>query len=314
MHSPDMAAADRFAAAVAGVDRLGLAVSGGPDSVAMLLLATTAMPGRIAVATVDHGLRAESAAEAAFVAGLCRDRAIPHATLAAQVAPAGEGMQAAARAARYRLLGAWCADAGLPYLATGHHADDQAETLLMRLGRGAGLGGLAGVRRARPLAPGVTLIRPLLAFTRAELGAIVAAAGIVPVDDPSNRDPRYDRTNVRALLAAGYPAATRVAASAAHLADAEAALAWAADAEWERRHWREAGAVALDIAGLPDELLRRLVQRALAAVDPAAAPRGADLARLIASLAEGGVATLAGVRGQGGTVWRFAPAPPRRAN
>ena len=315
MSAPPLGPSSHFLRALPGVERLGLAVSGGPDSVAMLLIAAEALPGRIAVATVDHGLRAAAAAEAAFVAGLCAARGIPHTILTAAVAAEGKGLQAAARAARYRLLARWCAASGLGHLATAHHADDQAETLLMRLGRGAGLAGLGGIRRRRPLGDGVTLIRPLLDVTRAELAAIVAAAGIVAVDDPSNRDPRYDRTRARALLAAGYPAARRVAAAAAHLAEAEAALAWAADGEWDRRQRREdGGTLAIDVAGLPEELRRRLVQRALTAIAAEAAPRGPDLARFIGVLAGGGAATIAGVRGAGGAVWRFAPAPPRRAN
>lgn len=290
----------------------GLAVSGGPDSVALLLLAHAAFPGRIAAATVDHGLRAGSAGDGRFVAAICGERSIPHATLPVTVERTGEGLQAAAREARYTALGGWCRDAGCAALLTAHHADDRAETLLMRLARGAGIGGLAGIREARDLGAGVPLLRPLLGWRRAELAAIVDGAGITPLADPANRDPRHDRTAVRALLAetpALDPA--RLAASAAHLAQAEAALAWAAEREWRARSGCEGTAIRLDPAGLPPELVRRLVLRAIAEAG-GGVPRGTALAGFIATLTAGGVATLAGVRGAGGGYWRFTAARPHR--
>ena len=131
--------------------RLGLAVSGGPDSCALLLLAATALPGRIAAATVDHGLRAESAAEAQFVADLCALLKVDHAVLAVSV---GQGnVQAEARIARYRALAGWAKQTGLAALASAHHADDQAETLLLRLRRASGVAGLAGVRERGQVRP-----------------------------------------------------------------------------------------------------------------------------------------------------------------
>src|SRR5580765_3765844 len=103
-------------------ERLGLAVSGGPDSLALLLLANAAYPGRVHAATVDHGLRPEGAAEAAFVAGICGELAIPHATLRAEMRETSN-IQAAARARRYALLGQWVAEIGAAFLATAHHLD-----------------------------------------------------------------------------------------------------------------------------------------------------------------------------------------------
>ena len=180
--------------------RLGLAVSGGPDSLAMLVLAEAAIPGQFEVATVDHGLRPESAAECAAVAEICAARGIDCAVLAVTVASGN--IQARARAARYAALGEWAERRGLSAIATAHHADDQAETLLMRLNRGSGLAGLTGVREARFM-PGsaVTLIRPLLGFRRHELAQVVEAAGLVPAQDPSNLDERYDRARIRRALA-----------------------------------------------------------------------------------------------------------------
>jgi len=288
-----------------GARRLGLAVSGGPDSLAMLVLASAQGPVR--AATVDHGLRPEARAEAEHVARICADRGVAHDILTLSL-PGGAG-QAAARMARYAALGQWCVANGLTHLATAHHADDQAETLLMRLARGAGLGGLAGVRAERPLCPGVTLIRPLLGYRKADLAAVVAAAGLVPVRDPSNADPRYGRTSARALLAAtDWLDPARVAHSAAHLAEAEAALEWATDrAEVEHRD-----GASLDPRGLPPEIVRRLLLRIFAQFGEA--PRGPELSRLVAALQQGRAATLGRLKATPGLRWTIAPAPPRRGD
>jgi tRNA(Ile)-lysidine synthase len=322
---PDDAAVARFDDALTRLApdarRIGLAVSGGPDSVALLLLAHAARPGRVAAATVDHGLRVEARAEAAFVAGLCDALGVPHVTLRVSITADGHGVQAAARGARYAALADWCAGEGIDILATAHHLDDQAETLLMRLARGAGVAGLAGVREARPLhrrpgagrgdGEGVGLIRPLLAWRKDDLAAIVAAAGIAPVDDPSNRDPRYDRTSVRALLAMGAFDPARLAASAAHLAEAEVALDWAAAQAWDQRVAETGDAIVIDPTALPEELKRRLLARALAHF-AGPAPSGPELARLKDRLNAGGSANLAGVLARGGRSWRLSAEPPRR--
>src|SRR5687767_15062838 len=115
---------------------LGVAISGGPDSLALLLLAAAAFPGRVAAATVDHGLRAESADEAHHVASVCAELGCPHNILAIAVPDGARGIQAEARKARYGALRAWAEEAGIDQIATAHHADDQAETILMRLQRG----------------------------------------------------------------------------------------------------------------------------------------------------------------------------------
>ncbi|HWU02750.1 MAG TPA: tRNA lysidine(34) synthetase TilS, partial [Novosphingobium sp.] len=180
--------------------KLGVAVSGGPDSLALLLLAAAALPGRVMAATVDHGLRAESAAEAAEVARVCTQIGVSHATLA--IAVADGNVQAQARAGRYAALAQWAQQAGVAALCSAHHADDQAETLLMRLNRGSGVAGLAGVRE-RGLVPGtrLPLLRPVLGWRRAELAGVVAEAGFAAADDPSNRDDAYDRVRMRKALA-----------------------------------------------------------------------------------------------------------------
>ena len=285
--------------------RLGIAVSGGPDSLALLLLAHAAFPGRVHAATVDHGLRPEAAGEAAFVAGLCADLGVPHATLEAGMTDQAN-LQAAARERRYALLTDWAAGIGASCLLTAHHLDDQAETLVMRLQRGSGLGGLAGIRAVNAAAP--PIVRPLLGWRRAELAAIAAAAGIAAVGDPSNEDERFDRVRIRRRLAeTEWLDPVPLARSAAALAQAEEALEWAA----ERLGRERVDGFALDPSGLPRELRRRLVIRMLAAVG-GAAPRGEAVARLLATLEKGGTATLGGVKCLGGAIWRFAPAPPRR--
>jgi len=287
--------------------RIGVAVSGGPDSVALLLLACAAYPGCVQAATVDHGLRAESAAEAAFVAALCGDLGVPHATLEAGMTDTAN-LQAAARARRYSLLGQWAREAGAACLATAHHLDDQAETLVMRLLRGSGLAGLAGIRAAQ--AGAVPIVRPLLGWRRDELAAIVAAAGIAAVADPSNEDPRFDRARVRRRLAeTGWIDPVPLARSAAALAQAEEALEWTVERLWRDR----VDGFALDPAGIPDELRRRLVARILASLG-GPAPRGAAMTRLLATLDAGGTATLAEVKCAGGETWRFTPAPPRKGD
>lgn len=292
---------------LAADEAIAVAVSGGPDSLALLLLARAAFGApRLTALTVDHRLRPKAAAEAAMVAGIAAGLGVRHATLTWDGPKPRANLQAAARAARYTLMGRWCADHGVAWLLTAHHRGDVAETLLLRLARGAGLAGLAGPRARRVLQPGVELLRPLLDADPATLTAVVTAAGLTPVDDPANRAERFDRTRARALLArTRWLAPARLAASAAHLAEAEAALGWAADRAWEGRASFDGGDVALDAAGLPAELQRRMLLRALAEIAPGATPRGPDVARLLAALRAGRTATLAGVRARGGPIWRL---------
>jgi tRNA(Ile)-lysidine synthase len=292
--------------------RFGLAVSGGPDSLALLLLAEAAFPGGFEAATVDHGLRPESAAEAAFVNALCAARGIPHATL---TGPPVEGnVQAGARALRYHLLGGWAKAGGLAFVLTAHQQDDQAETLIMRLQRSAGLAGLAGIR-PRAEIEGLTVLRPLLGWRRAELANIVADAGIVPVEDPGNKDDRYDRARLRKRLGeTDWLDASALARSAAALGEAEEALDWTAEQLIAERTEATRDGLSLDATGLPAELRRRILLRLLALLVPASPPRGEEVGRLLAALEAGETATLAGVKCTGGAVWRLSPAPPRRAS
>ncbi|HEX8375783.1 MAG TPA: tRNA lysidine(34) synthetase TilS, partial [Geminicoccaceae bacterium] len=233
-----------------------------------------------------------------------------------RVEPAGEGLQAAARAARYCALAEWMDRQGLSTLLTGHHCDDQAETLLMRLNRGSGVAGLAGVRAAAPV-PGtdgwLALCRPLLAWRHSELQAVVEAAGVEAARDPGNEDEAFDRARVRRRLReAPWLDPAALARSAALLAEAEAALEWTARPLFAARADLEDGAVTLRPGGLPPELLRRLVLRCLRHVAPAAQPRGEALAAFTERLQAGAAATLSGVKATGGACWRFEAAPPRR--
>lgn len=297
--------------------RIGIAVSGGPDSLALLLLAHAAFPGSVAAATVDHRLRPQAAGEAALVASICAALGIRHATLT-PATPITGNIQAGARGARYRLLGDWCAREGIDLLATAHHADDQAETFLMRLLRGSGVGGLAGIRSEQRLAAAgnVRIVRPLLSWRRHELAGIVARAGLVPADDPSNRDERFDRARLRRLIRdADWFDPTAIARSTSNLAEADEALDWAVRRFAAERITRNGERITLDPAALPAELRRRLVLAILAELrrnEPE--PRGEEVIRLIERLASGGKATLAGVLCQGGAIWRFSRAPARRSH
>lgn len=291
--------------------RLGVAVSGGPDSLALLLLAAGARPGAVEAATVDHGLRAGSAAEAEMVSGVCRHLGVPHEVLPVVVAD-GSSLQAHAREARYAALGEWAKRRGLAAIATAHHADDQAETLLMRLARGSGLSGLAGVRETRLLASGVRLVRPLLGWRKTELVTLVETAGLQGVDDPANRDQRHDRTIVRTLLAAN-PALdpVRLARSAAALGDAEEALGWLVERLAEERMAATDGALEVDVGALARDLKRRLLLAGYARLGREA-PDGPSIDRALALLDEGGSCTLGGLMLRGGGRWTLKPEPPRR--
>lgn len=324
---PDAASVARFRADVQATgavpdagNRLGLAVSGGPDSIAMLLLAAAAWPGAVSAATVDHGLRSEAADEARAVAALCAKLGVEHRTLPVSGITGAGNLQERARLARYASLRRWAEDQALPWVAVAHQRDDLAETFLMRARRGAGLGGLAAMRRSRPLGDKVRLVRPLLDWARCELAMLVRNAGIAAAEDPSNADPRFDRSRMRALIA-GTPEllAQRLARAATNLRAAEDALAWVVEREQVQRLRVEQREAWLEARDLPYELRRRLAHIAVTQVRRAdgqdAQWRDQGLDRLIAALDSGGTGTIAGVqaRARSGT-WHFRPAPPRRSH
>ncbi|WP_293801143.1 tRNA lysidine(34) synthetase TilS [uncultured Bosea sp.] len=180
-----------------------VAVSGGPDSVALLALlaAWVQMPDRppLHAATVDHGLRPESAGEAAAVAALCAKLGVGHAILRWEGLKPASGVQAEARRARYALLANEARRLGGATLVTAHTLDDQAETMLMRLAHGSGASGLAGMRE-RSEVTGIALVRPLLGISKARLIATAEARGLPFVRDPSNSDPRFERVRWRETM------------------------------------------------------------------------------------------------------------------
>lgn len=309
--------ADLDALAPAGA-RIGIAVSGGADSLALLLLAAAVRPEKIEAATVDHRLRPESRNEAEMVARVCAELGIRHAILAAEwTEKPVTAIQERAREERYRLLAQWARARSLDAVATAHHLDDQAETLLMRLARGAGVRGLSGMRPISILpCTDIMLVRPLIGWRHADLEEVCAAAGLRPVCDPSNDDSRFERVRVRRALAdPGLLDASALALCAANLAEADVALEWATEKEWERRVADGGKEVVYRPDGAPAEIVRRLVSRAvlmLATEGRHAELRGKELDRLLVSLAAGDTSTLRGVQCRGGIEWRFAHAPPRK--
>src|SRR5262245_15047152 len=214
--------------------RILVAVSGGVDSLALLVAAARVAGGRTGVASLDHGLRPESAAEVERVRELARSLGLPFHTESLQLRP-GPGVEARARAARYAALDRISREHGYAAIATAHTADDQAETLLMRLARGSALRGAAAIRAEAP-----RLLRPLLSIRRAETEALVAEAGLVPVRDPTNEDPGHFRTRIRHHVlpvfrqAAGPTVVERLARFARSAAEDEELLAGLAAEALER--------------------------------------------------------------------------------
>jgi tRNA(Ile)-lysidine synthase len=211
--------------------RVGLAVSGGPDSLALMLLAhqfaeATGQHDRFIVYSVDHGLRAEAVAEAAFVVGEAEKLGLTARALHWEGNKPATGIQEAARLARYRLISDAMAKDGAEVLLTAHHLGDQAETVLMRLAHGSGPEGLRGMDYFAEIGD-LKIIRPLLGIDPKDLRAVIDAAGIVPVTDPSNSDADYERVRWRQalpMLAELGLDAKRIATFAERMRDADRAL------------------------------------------------------------------------------------------
>ncbi|WP_231711279.1 tRNA lysidine(34) synthetase TilS [Xanthobacter dioxanivorans] len=271
---------DELSGLFAGFDRYSsilIAVSGGPDSTALLHLAARWRAGAgagptLVAATIDHGFRPASADEATMVAQQAQALGVPHRTLAWTGTKPARGIQAAARAARYALLTAAARQAGAQAIAVAHTLDDQAETVLFRLARGSGLAGLAGMQ-AVSTRDGLDLLRPFLGVPKARLVATLEAAGIAFAEDPSNLDGRFTRARLRVLmpaLAAEELSARRFATFSRRAARADAALEATTDDAVQRLSpvpWRHGGPARLDRAGfadLPEEIALRLIGRALA--------------------------------------------------
>jgi tRNA(Ile)-lysidine synthase len=312
-----------------------LAVSGGPDSIAMMWLAARWRralkrgPHLVAV-TIDHGLRTEAAREAREVKHLAKTLDLPHRTLRWSGVKPKTGLPAAARDARYRLLAKAARAAGATHVLTAHTRDDQAETLLMRMSRGSGIAGLAAMAR-QSQREGVVLARPLLDIPKARLVATLNKARIGFADDPTNRDSAFTRPRFRALMPAlaaeGFDA-RNLARLAARFARANAALELLVDGAerylklGQRDH---AGFDANAFAALAEEIRLRLLLRGidrvghegpaelgkvealLAALDRAVAATGPAKGRIgLKQTLAGALVSLAGGR------IRIEPAPPRR--
>jgi tRNA(Ile)-lysidine synthase len=274
---------------------LVLAVSGGPDSIALMWLAArwrrslTQGPRLIAI-TVDHGLRPEAAREARNVKRLARSLDLPHRTLRWTGTKPKTGLPAAAREARYRLLAKAARASGATHILTAHTRDDQAETLLMRMLRGSGIAGLAAMARESER-EGVWLARPLLDIPKSRLVATLDKAKIAFADDPTNRDMSFTRPRLRALmpaLAEEGGDSRNLARLAGRLARANAAIEVLADgaerylAVRDRDDAARFGFDAQAFAALPEEIRLRLLKRA---IDRAGHEGPAELGKVEALLA-----------------------------
>jgi tRNA(Ile)-lysidine synthase len=268
-----------------GVSAIVLAVSGGPDSIALMWLAarwrrTLARGPRLIAVTVDHGLRAEAAREAREVKRLARALDLPHRTMRWTGAKPRTGLPAAARSARYRLLAQAARSSGATHILTAHTRDDQAETLLMRLFRGSGIAGLAAMAPVTER-EGVWLARPFLNVSKSQLVATVKRAKIGFAEDPTNRDTHFTRPRIRAVmpvLAAEGGDARNLARLASRLARANAAVEVLVDGAarylaLKDLAIRQRGAAASGLeawsfdakafAGMPEEVRLRLLLRAV---------------------------------------------------
>ena len=272
-----------------------LAVSGGPDSLALMWLAarwrrSLARGPRLIAVTIDHGLRPEAAREARDVKRLASALDLPHRTLRWTGTKPKTGLPAAARAARYRLLAQAARANGATHILTAHTRDDQAETLLMRMLRGSGIAGLAAMARETER-EGVWLARPLLDTPKSQLVSTLAKARIAFADDPTNRDLNYTRPRLRALmpaLAEEGGDSRNLARLAVRLARANAAIEVLVDgaerylALTDRHDASRFGLDAEAFAGLAEEIRLRLLRRA---IDRAGHEGPAELGKLEALLA-----------------------------
>ncbi|MBL4768168.1 MAG: tRNA lysidine(34) synthetase TilS [Rhodobacteraceae bacterium] len=283
--------------------RLGIAVSGGGDSVALLHILSRCFNSddvQLFVATVDHGLRPESSHEAMQVAKLAASLGIEHSTLQWKTWDNSGNLQDHARRARTQLLGDWAKANNISTLLQGHTADDQAETVLMRLGRSAGVDGLAAIPTRR-VVNGITIVRPMMGLTRGQLRDYLIRQGIDWADDPSNDDPKYDRVKARQLLDLLEPlgiSADSLSDVAQNMASARVALDWYCFLAAQEIACVNGGNVVLDLRKfrtLPDETARRLFVGIFSWISGSDyPPRRVPVLAALASLREGRAATLGG--------------------
>mmetsp|Transcript_28668 Transcript_28668/g.54115 ORF Transcript_28668/g.54115 Transcript_28668/m.54115 type:complete len:416 (+) Transcript_28668:2824-4071(+) len=296
--------------------RLGVAVSGGGDSVALLAVLVAYAKERnvdLHVVTVDHGVRAEAKQEISFVTDLCARWELPH-HVEYWTGWNGEGnFQANARDARYELMADWAYANEIGHIALGHTADDQAETFVMRLARGAGVDGLSAMSPRR-INYGITWIRPFLQVERAALRTYLQAARLSWCEDPSNENRDYDRIKVRdALTVLGTLGITvdGLVQVAHHMTKAREALDWQTFLTAREVASIQSGTVALDRRRFftqPDEIARRLLVHSVTWVSGSDyAPRGQTVARALAAVRSGQTTTLGGcqVEMDGAVIWVF---------
>jgi tRNA(Ile)-lysidine synthase len=266
----DAARIEALFAPLAEAKGLLLAVSGGPDSTALLIMASewAKTPGRpsVEVATIDHGLRAGARAEAQAVGEHAKRRGLAHHLIEWRGEKPSTRIQERARAARYRLLAEKARAIGADHIVTAHHADDQNETILFRLLRGSGIAGLRGMAPFA-LLDGLMLARPLLGLRKSELVAYCRERGEAYVDDPSNDDPRFARTRLRRLAdflaeeGFGPEETARLSRRAARM---EEAVARATDAAAARLNLEAGGALdAKTLFNEPQEVALRLLRAAI---------------------------------------------------
>lgn len=285
--------------------RLGVAISGGGDSTALLhILAQCFEPGTVELmaATVDHGLRAESAQEAEGVASVAQSLGVSHDILRWQGWDGAGNLQDQARRARYQLLTDWAKSNDITMLALGHTADDQAETVLMRLSRAAGVTGLAGMPLRRTQY-GVAIQRPMLDLTRLQLRDFLNRRGVGWIDDPSNEDLRFDRIKARKIMEVLEPLGVTAAALskvAQNMNQAREALDWYSFLSARDMVAIDGGDVVFDsrkFRTLPDEICRRLLIRAISWISGAEyPPRQASMNDVLQAIRNGVSATLGGCR------------------
>jgi tRNA(Ile)-lysidine synthase len=291
-----------------------VAVSGGGDSLALMHLAAGyAKANKLAapvVLTVDHGLRSSSAKDARQVVAWAKQIGLKAQLLRWRGKKPSSGVEAAARQARYRLMGAWLQKHKIATLLVGHNQDDQAETFLLRLARGSGLDGLSGMRASAPWPvqgfSGLAVARPLLDVSRDELRAYLESRGLNWLEDPMNQDRAFDRVKMRdarAVLAKAGLTPSRIAAAAAHLARARESLEIVTQAVLLRATRSHEGRVLLDgavLAAAPREIgLRSLASILMAVGGQDYRPRFESLERIfdqIVGARLGGGATLHGCR------------------
>lgn len=283
---------------------IGLAVSGGGDSMALLdLVAVWAAPRSVnlKVASVNHRLRRDAAAEIALVAARCHALGIPHETLDWEDNGQSGNLQANARQARQRLINSWAQAHAIKVILTGHTLDDLGETFLMRLARGSGVDGLAAMRKSQ-LIGDILWLRPLLGFKRQELRDWLGENQLTWADDPSNDDPRFDRVRIRQKmpeLAALGLTPERLSATADHMARAAEALGCqTADLARQCAALTPEGALKIDwkrLRAAPDDIQLRLLAAAIRYIAQSPyRPRFDALTGTFEALQQGRQKTLAG--------------------